>query len=357
MMTDEPPSKLIGTRTDPKRRENGEDNAGVSHRASPSRPSRRQYLQGAVTANTIVATGLSGCLNAVMGGTNDSSTETVTWILTPSEQPEAIKKQYAPVKKYLEDRVNGITVEMPVATNYSAILPALESGRAEIAMDDVTLISHPDLLDVFGTIVTEGTPWYFSMILTLPTYDIDTLTDLKGTLISFCDPISTSGSIYPLYALKQAGLNIGDAPKGKPIDFRGTWSSHDQSFKTMINRKEVKANANSGNFGIPHLSKKELPRRVKEKSAYYDEVGTKEPPVTALWISKPIPKQPITVRSNWKSDKRDEIRTALAEATVKDFKQYETPDVEIAFTGMKTTSIETYQPVIRRVEGLGIDLR
>lgn len=353
-MADDLPGEVTPIRTVTER-ENG-DNTAQSDRAPEPRPLRRHYLKGAAT---VTAIGLSGCLSAVMGGAGNSSstsTETVTWILTPSEQPEAIKKQYLPVKKYLEDQVDGITVEMPVATDYSAILPALESGRAEIAIDDATLITHPDLLDVFGTTVTEGTAWYFSMILTLPKYGFGTLTDLKDTTISFCDPISTSGSIYPLYALKQAGLDIGDAPTGKPTDFNGKWSSHDQSFETMTARPNIKANANSGNFGIPHLSKDELPDRVRQKSSYYDEVGRKEPPVDVLWISEPIPKQPVTARSSWKSDKREAIRNALTDATVTDFERYKTPDVDIAFTGMKKATIETYQPVIRRVKELGIDL-
>jgi phosphonate transport system substrate-binding protein len=325
--------------------------------------SRRQYLTG---IGAVSAAGLAGCLSSGASGanrtgagnnSNNDSSEKVTFLLTPSENPVEVKQQYRPMIKYLENEIDGLNATISVATDYSAIWPALRSGRAEIAFDDVTLISFPDEVDVLGTSVTSGTAYYFSMILTLEKYDISSLADLKGNLIAFCDPISTSGSIYPLYALMQAGLDIGEAPSGKPVDFRGNWTSHDTSIQQLINRTEVKANGNSGKFGIPHLSKNELPQRVQKHSAYADTVGSKQHPMNALWISQKIPKQPVITPADWNSPMREKIRSALASLQPADLKEYVKPGTTLPFTGMQKTSIDAYQPIIKRINAIGIELR
>lgn len=325
--------------------------------------SRRRYLTGVGAA---AVAGLAGCLGSGESGSNStgnssngtkSSNEKVTFLLTPSENPVEVKQQYRPMIKYLENEIDGLNATISVATDYSAIWPALKSGRAEIAFDDMTLISFPDKVDVLGTSVTSGTAYYFSMILTLEKYDIGSLADLKGNLIAFCDPISTSGSSYPLYALMQAGFDIGEAPSGKPVDFRGNWTSHDTSMQQLINRSEVKANGNSGKFGIPHLSKDELPQRVQKHSAYANTVGSKQPPMNVLWISQKIPKQPVITPADWNSPMREKIRSALASLQPADLKEYVKPGTILPFTGMRKTSIDVYRPVIKRINAIGIDLR
>jgi phosphonate transport system substrate-binding protein len=361
------------TQTDAQRQK---EQRGDTERTTNGRPalSRRQYLIGTGGAAAI---GLAGCLgsgasqsssaggndgsNSSSSGNNSSgntdSSEEVTILLTPSENPAEVKQQYMPMVKYLENQISGLSLSVDVATDYAAIWPAIRSGQAQIAFDDVTLISFPDKVDVLGTSVTSGTAYYFSMILTLEKYDISSLANLKGKLISFCDPISTSGSIYPLYALKQAGLEIGEAPSGKPTDFKGQWSSHDTSIQQLINRPEVKANGNSAKFGIPHLSKDELPQRVRKHSAYADTAGSKQHPMNTLWISEKIPKQPVIAPADWSSPMRKKIRSALASLKPSDLKKYTKSGTSLPFTGMRKTNIDAYQPIIKRVNAIGIDLR
>lgn len=326
---------------------------GITSTETPGM-NRRRFVAGG--AGVVGLTGLAGC-SGVLGSSNGSKKETVTWLLTPAENPQEIKKQYKPMVEYVADQVNGVNMEINVATDYSAIKPALKAGRTEIAFDDVTLISSSDLVDVLGTMVTEGTAHYFSNIVTKAEFPFKKLTDLKGETISFCDPISTSGSIYPLYALKQAGLNIGEAPTGNPTDFKGQWSSHDASLNSLLTRREVKANANSGKYVIPYLASNQLPMRVTNNSAYTETAGNKPNKLRALWWSKKIPKQPVIARADWQSDKRMEIRETMAKASRSKLKQHQRGDTLIQFSSIEKTSIEAYQPMIDRVKALGIDLR
>ncbi|SDY64123.1 PhnD/SsuA/transferrin family substrate-binding protein [Halopenitus persicus] len=313
--------------------------------------SRRAFVATGGAALTALSAGCSGMTNSIAG----ASKTTVTVLLTPAESPADVKKQYQPMVKYLENSVSGISITVDVATDYSAIWPAIRSGQANIAFDDVTLIQFPDKVDVLGTSVTANTAYYFSMLLVQADSDIQSLDDLQGTSISFCDPLSTSGSIYPLSALKQAGLDIGDAPTGKPVDFKGSWSNHDTSLQQLFNREKLDANANSGKFGIPHMES--IPKRVREHSAFRDQVNTKSPSLRAVWVSEKVPKQPVITHSSWNPPARSKIRDALATMTKSDLEQYMDGNVSFPFTSMKKTSIDDYQPVINRVNELGLKLR
>lgn len=314
--------------------------------------SRRRFIAGG--AGVAGLTGLAGCSGLL--GSSKTSEQKVTWLLTPTENPEELKKQYQPMIEYVANEVSGVEMEVNVATDYSAILPALKSGKAEIAFDDISLISAPDKLDVLGTMVTSGTAYYFSMIVVKKDSPYQRLTDLKGETISFCDVISTSGSIFPLYALREAGLDIGGAPQGKPEDFKGQWSTHDQSLETLFNRPEVKANANGGQWTIPYMTSDQLPKRVREISAFANTVGEKSNKLKPLWWSNKIPKQPVITRADWKSDKRKQVRDAMAKASQSKLKEYQKGDTQMSFTAIQKTSIDEYQPVINRVNELGIDL-
>jgi len=316
-----------------------------------SKTSRRRFVAGA--AGVAATVGITGCLGSSKSSGN---TETVTWLITPTENPKEIKAQYRPMVDYVKNEVDGVEMKMNVATDYSAILPALKSGQADIAFDDVTLISSPDVVDVMGTMVTEGTAYYISALVANKDSSYQNLTDLTGEKISFCDPISTSGSIYPLYALKQAGLDIGEAPTGEPTDFSGEWTSHDTSLQQLFNRPEIRANGNSDKFVMPYMTSDQLSEEAKKHSAYADETGSKANKLKPLWWSDKIPKQPVITRSNWDSEKRGQIREALAGASVEKLQQYKT-DQPIQFSAMQKTSDDTYQPVIDRVDALGIELR
>ncbi|CCQ32257.1 PhnD/SsuA/transferrin family substrate-binding protein [Halorhabdus tiamatea] len=305
--------------------------------------------------------GVAGCLGSSQGSAADD--ETVTFLLKPVENPQDMKAQYEPVKKHLEAEVDGITVETPVSNGYSGVERSLKSGRAELSIGDVVAFSFPDLVDVLGTQYLAGaSSFYFSMLVTKPEYNIGNLTDLKGTEISFCDVLSTSGSVYPLSALEEAGLDIGDAPTGDPVDFSGTWSNHDQSFRTFIDRENIKANANYGKPAYPYLTESHLQDigaldRITAHSPWADKIGTKtdEQELEIAWISERVPYEPVITRAGWDSPKREAVEQTLLEMTASDLEEYRSgEDVSLPMTGLTDTSMEDYEAVRRRVTELGV---
>ena len=314
--------------------------------------SRRAYLAGAGAAAAGL-TGLAGCTGALGSG---QASEPVTILLTP-DNPSDVRKRYEPVMNYLEGEVDGLEVETEVPQDYSAIRPALKSEQAEIGMDDITLISNPDLMDVYGTAVTGGSAFYFSMMLTNEGSGVEKRTDLKGKHVAFADKLSTSGSIFAVYTLKEAGLDVGDAPQGQPEDFNGTWSNHKNAVEMLANEEADACCTWSGN-GMMHVEGNTIPDRVAEKDAYSDEAATEEPLFEPIWWSFPIPKQPIYARKSWESDMKGEIEQALLAADAETLKNYQPDDYDqqMPFTTLEETSMDAYQPVIKRLNDLGIEL-
>jgi phosphonate transport system substrate-binding protein len=224
----------------------------------------------------------------------------------------------------------------------------------------VTLISNPDLMDVYGTTVTGGSAFYFSLMLVPPDSDINERTDVEGKTWAFADRLSTSGSIFALYTLQEAGLDIGEAPKGAPADFEGSWTDHNQAIERVANDKADGATTWGGN-GIPHIPEdyeSEFPDRVMEKSSFLGTIDTEEPKLRPIWWSFPIPKQPMYARKSWESPKKEEIGQVLVDSDQDTIEQYYPEDYneeELPFTTLRDTSMETYQPVIERMNAVGID--
>jgi len=328
---------------------------GQSATGGSTGTSRRGFIaKTGVAAGAL--TGLAGC--SAIGGTLSGSAEEITMLLTPGTPADA-RRRYKPVQNLINGEVDGVDVEMQVPQDYSAIRPALNSEQAEIGMDDITLISQPDLMDVYGTTVTGGSAFYFSLMLTNPDSNVTERTDIEGKTMAFADRLSTSGSIFAVYSLKQAGLDVGDAPDGDPVDFDGNWSNHDIALEKLGNGEADAATTWGGN-GIPHLpSDTEVPQRVNDKSSFLDTMGTEEPQFRPFWWSFPIPKQPMYARTSWESDKKSEIGEVLRNSDQDLIEQYYPDDYneeELPFTTLANTSMEEYQPVIKRLNDLGIEL-
>ncbi|MFT4946003.1 MAG: phosphonate transport system substrate-binding protein [Natronomonas sp.] len=335
--------------------ESRDTRSDVSTPAGDSLPdsiSRRGFIAGG--AATAAAVGLAGC-GGVLGGSEDGNV--VTMLLTPGTPADA-RRRYKPVQNLLNAEIDGAEFEMEVPTDYSAILPALDSEQAEIGMDDVTVLANPDMMDIYGTTVTGGSAFYFSMMLVQPGSSIDERTDVEGQTWAFADRLSTSGSIFALYTLQEAGLDIGGAPKEDPVDFDASFTDHDQALQRLGNGQADGATTWGGN-GIPHLPEDtDVPDRVEEQSSFLETMGTETPQFEPIWWSFPIPKQPMYARKSWDSDVKSEVGEVLRGSTQDQIEQHYPDDYnedELPFTTLNDTSIDDYQPIIDRMNAVGIE--
>jgi phosphonate transport system substrate-binding protein len=317
--------------------------------------SRRRFLAGAGAATVM---GLAGCAGGVPGA--GSNVEEITILLTPGT-PSDVRGRYEPLINMINGEIDTVDAESKVLGSYSAIRPALESEQAEIGMDDVTLVSAPDLFTVYGTTVTGGSAFYFSVMLTNEDSDIQERADMAGKRMAFADRLSTSGSVFATFALKEAGLDVGEAPQGQPVDFEGVWSNHDVALEKLGNGDADAATTWGGN-GLPHIPEKyrsEFPQRVLDKSSFIETLDTESPKFRPFWFSFPIPKQPVYARKSWDSENSQKIGELLRNSDQELVSQYYPEDYnenELPFATLTNTSIEDYEPVITRLNDLGVEL-
>lgn len=340
---------------------------------------RRNFLKVTGAAGVAGLTGLSGCTSgdsndggsqttdASSGGSSEGTTtgsssepRTMTFALTPAESDVDIQQQYQPLFNYLEEETN-TTIESTVAADYAAVLQALESGQADIA-DAAPAIAiqgaNEGVTQVVGIRIAYGASRYFSLITTTPDSDIESLTDLEGETVAFADRLSTSGSLFPLYMLNQAGLDTGGAPDGTPEDFTGQWSDHATARETLINRSEVVA-AGTGAFSTaPHVPEDQFPEQFLEMSAENDgDLGTEDPELQLLATSDPIPRAPILARADMDQELYAEVETALLDVTEDQLINEDlSDDQQLWFTGVAEGTADDYQPVQNVLDALGVTL-
>jgi phosphonate transport system substrate-binding protein len=343
---------------------------------------RRRYL-GRTGALAAAAVGLSGCTGSGAsggsdGGSSDESDgsssdgssggstgttvgnanedyEPVVFIETPGNQPENTRKQWKPFTEYLLSEVDGLEMEINFAQSYSAVGQAMMNGRGHISAGDVVLLANPNEFDVLGLQSSGGSSVYFSFVVTRPTYEgIDELTDLKGKTIGFADRLSTSGSLFATYALKQAGLDIGEAPQGDPVDYTGEWSNHDAAKGSLFNREDVVAIGTYAGNIIEHIPREQIPQIVRDRSAEWSEtVGSKTPEAELLHHSPPIPKEPLIAPSDWEHPLRADIEEAILSIEPGTLRKPE--GVDLPITAVSEGSIEDFEPVRNVIDELGIE--
>ncbi|WP_396610734.1 phosphate/phosphite/phosphonate ABC transporter substrate-binding protein [Haloferax sp. S1W] len=317
--------------------------------------SRRSFLKKAGAAGALGMAGLSGCIGSVTGGS-----DSVKFLLTPSESDVDIKKQYKPLFEYLESEAS-VTIDSEVAADYAAVYQAFKSGQADLADSSPTIAiqgGNEGVTEVMGIRVAYGAAKYFSLMTTTADSEIEKLTDLEGKTVAFADRLSTSGSLFPLYMLNQAGLDTGNAPDGKPEDFTGQWSDHSTARETLVNRDEVVA-AGTGAFSVAsHVPKDQFPQQFLDISAENDgDLGSETPKLKLLAASDPIPRAPIIMRSELDSGMKSSLTDALTSVTQDDLINEDLKeDQQLWFTGVESGTVEDYEPIQKVIDTLGISL-
>lgn len=337
---------------------------------------RRTVLQG-VGAGTAV--GLAGCL-ADDGdddddggdgnvGSEDSSegddsnggggTTEIDWILNPAEADVDIEAQYEPLFDYLESEVD-VEIAPERAADYAATLQALRSDRGHLAdTSPSAAVAGSEVADVVGIRVAYGASQYFSLITTTPDSDIESLSDLEGETIAMGDTLSVSGTLVPMTMLKDAGLDVGSAPDGDPVDFEAQYSDHTTAREQLINNPSVAA-ATTGAFSTaPHVPQEQfdaMSEAFVDTSAEYDNAGSEDQELQLLAVSDPIPRAPIMVRSNWDDPVREDLETAILDAAEDDLSHDDEYDgEELWFSSVVPGSHEDFEPIEQVMDDLGLE--
>jgi len=282
--------------------------------------------------------GTAGCLGSFGGDPYVDGT--LTFLMSPTEPQDQMRSQYEPIGERLVSHIDPISegdLEMRYAANYGATLEGLNSGTADVAETGpfaAALGVNSGKVDLILQRYAYGGWEYSSFIVAPQGSDITEPADLEGKDVAFADPLSASGSLYPLAMIKEeTDLSLPTEP-GSPegADFNPQWSTHIEASNAAAN-EQVDA-AGVGDFA--YFANEDKLQVVAERSG--------------------IPRAPIVASPELSDSEKEKIITAFTEAP--DTMYYgadgtEGNDDDVWFDDVRRTDIDTYQPVIDTAENLG----
>ncbi|NQW45253.1 MAG: phosphate/phosphite/phosphonate ABC transporter substrate-binding protein [Deltaproteobacteria bacterium] len=151
----------------------------------------------------------------------------------PAENAEAVETNGKVFSDYYQSKM-GIKVKTFIATDYTALIEALRSGRVDFAfLPPFSFVKAEEIAGakVLLKCVRKGKAVLYSAIITRRDKNYLKLEDLKGKNIAWVDPSSTSGHIFAKASLKQKKGIDADKFFGKQI-FAG---AHDALVLAVLN--------------------------------------------------------------------------------------------------------------------------
>lgn len=115
---------------------------------------------------------------------------------------------YRPLARHLAQRL-GRPVELRTVDSWEGLAKSLANGETDLALMGpwgYVLANHAAGAQVVSTILYEGKPEYFAIMVTHPGSGIRSVADLKGRTFAFGDKGSTSGYLIPLHFFMQQGI-------------------------------------------------------------------------------------------------------------------------------------------------------
>ncbi len=262
---------------------------------------------------------------------------TIRFGVEPYESTALLMPIYQKIGDDLSAKV-GCPVQIDITTSYNAEIEAMRAGKLEIGefgpLGYVLAHKVADAQAVATVGDASGKPsTYTASVVTWPGSGITTLADVKGHSFAYSDPASTSGHLFPAYALKTAGI---DPNKGVDALYAG---SHTASYETILNHKVEAGEMNSQTIQAAELKNNYDPKNF-----------------VILWQSKPIPLDPITVYGKLNPALKTKLVAALQNLDLSNL----TPDEQKVIGSGTATLVPTtdaaYDQVRSLVHVLNIDL-
>ncbi len=126
-------------------------------------------------------------------------------------QPDKEKNDatYKPLASYLSSKL-GRAVELRTVDTWEGLAKSLANGETDLALMGpwgYVLANNEAGAQVVSTILYDGKPEYFALMVTHPESGINSPADLKGKTFAFGDKGSTSGYLIPLHYFMQQGID------------------------------------------------------------------------------------------------------------------------------------------------------
>ena len=226
----------------------------------------------------------------------------VRFAVEPYDTGAALEKAYASLATDLQAKL-GCPVKLIISNSYAAEISAMAGGQLEMGEFGplgyilAHQISHAQPIAAFGD--TSGKPdIYYAGIWVKKNSSITSLKQLSGKTLGLSGATSTSGGLYPLSALINAGFKCTAATlscQGVTIHVTG---GHPESLLALTHGTVDAAEVNSQEEGSA------------EKAHEFNPADYRE-----IWKSTPIINDPITVYGKLSPAFQAKVKSALLSLT------------------------------------------
>ncbi|MGH8794101.1 MAG: phosphate/phosphite/phosphonate ABC transporter substrate-binding protein [Stackebrandtia sp.] len=243
--------------------------------------------------------GLTACGESASD--QDADLEKLVISGVPAEEGTSLSNTYQPVIDMLEDELD-LEVEFQPSRDYAAVIEGQRTGNIHIAQYGPFAYyqakqSGSDI-SILGAMLKEkgGEPGYQSYGFVPEDSDIESIEDFAGKTICFVDVGSTSGYLYPVGGLLEAGVEMDD---WEQVETGG----HDAA---VIGVADGDCDAGFALDGM-----------VTETAI--DEGHIKEGDLRVVWESETIAEPPITVYNGLDEELITKLKTIWEEKANQDY--------------------------------------
>ena len=207
--------------------------------------------------------------------------DTLTVGMLPGGEPQAIERESYIMAEKLQSKL-GRPVQIYISKNYTGMIEALKNKKVDLAilssMTYVMAEKETNIKVLLKKTWSNG-PFYYSALIVKASSGIKSVKDLKNKRVGFVDEKSTSGYLYPQVFLRKNSL---DEKTFKSIQFSG---NHAASVELL----------EAGKVDVIAVFADD----EKAKHGAWTRFAKGKLKVRTLWISEPIPNDPIVVRQDF----------------------------------------------------------
>lgn len=225
-------------------------------------------------------------------------------VLSGENEQDRIKR-WTPFIEYLE-RELGVDVEVFTAGNYDGVIQAMGADQIEFARFGSSSYAAAFTATDGGVVPfltpkkADGTTGYYSVVTVRCDSGYSSLDDLKGKVLAFADPDSTSGYAVPYYNIAQE-YDMNSFFAGTPFS-----GSHEAGVAGVV-QGTFDAAATWQNNEVDGRWQRMIQKGMIEKGE-----------ICVIWESPEITTGPFTARANLPPELIEAVATAIEEMPSKD---------------------------------------
>ena len=241
-------------------------------------------------------------------------------------QPDKEKNDatYRPLADYLSQQL-GRKIVLRTVDSWQGLALSLANGETDMALMGpwgYVLANHQAGAQAVSTILYEGKPEYFAIMVTHPKSGINRIEDLKGKTFAFGDKGSTSGYLIPFHHFQRLGID--------PDKFfsRVIYTKH-QAIQTQVTRGELDAGADYN----------------RNRDAMIAEGLIKAADSKIIWTSAPLPNDAFALSATLAKDQAFVARLRKALDAVGGQLKTNPSLLPARYTGFVTKDNAFYAPI------------